>query len=68
MLPVRMGQSKWGRLEICLEGNTFLLWILASYFFRNCWKELSMPLAVIDQVNVLCHAEHSLLVFNDHLG
>jgi hypothetical protein len=35
---------------------------------RNCWKELPMPLAVINHVNVLGHAEHSLLVFTDHHG
>ncbi len=35
---------------------------------RNCWKELPMPLAVIDQVNVLGGAERSLLVFTDCLG
>ena len=30
LLPVCMGQSLWGHLEIRLEGNAFLLWILAS--------------------------------------
>ncbi len=35
---------------------------------RNRWKELPMPLAVIDQVNVLGRAKCSLLVFTDCLG
>jgi hypothetical protein len=35
---------------------------------RNCWKELPMPLAVINRVNVLGHAKHSLLVFTDCHG
>jgi hypothetical protein len=36
--------------------------------FRKCWKELPMPLAVIDRVNVLGCAKHSLVVFTDRLG
>ena len=32
---------------------------------RNCWKELPMPSAVIDRVNVLGRAEHSMLVLTD---
>ncbi len=39
-----------------------------KYIVRNCLKELHMPLAVINQVNVLGHAKHSLLVFTDRLG
>jgi hypothetical protein len=35
---------------------------------RNHWKELPMPLAVIDQVNVLGCAKQSPLVFTDCLG
>ncbi len=35
---------------------------------RNFWKELPMPLAVVDQVNVLGCAEHSLLMLTDCLG
>ena len=35
---------------------------------RNCWKELPMPTAVIDRVNVLGRAERSLLVFTDRQG
>ncbi len=30
LLPIRMGQSLWDHLGICLEGNAFSLWILAS--------------------------------------
>jgi hypothetical protein len=35
---------------------------------RNCWKELPMPLAVIDRVDVLGGAECSMLVFTDCVG
>ncbi len=35
---------------------------------RNRWKELPMPLAVFDRVNVLGCTKRSLLVFTDHLG
>ena len=35
---------------------------------RNCRKELPMPTAVIDHVNVLGRAERSLLVFTDRQG
>jgi hypothetical protein len=35
---------------------------------RNCWKELPMPSAVIDHVNVLGRAKCSLLEFTDRLG
>ncbi len=35
---------------------------------RNCWKELPVPLAVINRVNVLGRTKWSLLVFTDHLG
>jgi hypothetical protein len=34
----------------------------------NCWKELPMPLAVINHVNLLGHAKRSLLVFTDCHG
>jgi hypothetical protein len=37
-------------------------------FVRNFWKELPMPLAVIDRVNMLGHAERSLLELTDCLG
>jgi hypothetical protein len=35
---------------------------------KELLKELPMPLAAIDRVNVLGHAKHSLLVFTDCLG
>ena len=35
---------------------------------RNRWKELPMPSAVIDRVNVLGRTERSLLVFTDRHG
>ena len=35
---------------------------------RNRWKELPMPTAVIDRVNVLGRTERSLLVFTDCQG
>jgi hypothetical protein len=34
----------------------------------NCWKELPMPLAVINRVDLLGHAKCSLLVFTDRHG
>jgi hypothetical protein len=60
---ISMGPS--GNLS---EGQCFLALDTGKLIVRNCWKELPMPLAVIDQVNVLGHAEHSLLVFTDRLG
>ncbi len=35
---------------------------------RNHWKEFPMPSAVINHVNLLGHAERSLLVFTDRHG
>jgi hypothetical protein len=35
---------------------------------RNCWKELPMPLAVINRVILLGHTERSLLVLTDRHG
>ena len=35
---------------------------------RNRWKELPLPTAVIDRVNVLGRTERLLLVFTDHQG
>jgi hypothetical protein len=49
-------------------GQRFLVLDTSKLFFRNCWKELPIPLAVIDWVNVLDHAKRSLLVFTDCLG
>jgi hypothetical protein len=44
-------------------GQRFLALDTGKMIIRNCWKELPMPLAVIDHVNLLGHAERSLLVF-----
>jgi hypothetical protein len=49
-------------------GQCFLSLDTGKLIVRNHWKELPMPLAVIDQVNVIGHAERSLLVFTDRLG
>jgi hypothetical protein len=49
-------------------GQRFLALDTGKLIVRNCWKELPMPLAVIDRVNVLGCVEHSLLVFTDCLG
>jgi hypothetical protein len=44
-----------------LSGGQCLLALdTGKLIVRNCWKELPMPSAVIDQVNVLGHSEHSL--------
>ena len=48
-------------------GQHFLALDTGKLIVRNCWKELPMPSAVIDQVNVLGCAKHSLLVFTDCL-
>ena len=49
-------------------GQCFLVLYTGKLFVRNFWKELPMPLAVIDKVNVFGHAKHFLLVFTDCLG
>ncbi len=49
-------------------GQCFLALDTGKMIVRNCWKELPMPLAVIDRVNVLGHAKYSLLVFTDRHG
>ncbi len=49
-------------------GQRFLALDTSKLIVRNCWKELPIPSAVIDRVNVLDHAECSLLVFTDCLG
>ncbi len=49
-------------------GQRFLALDTGKMIVRNHWKELPMPLAFIDRVNVLGHAERSLLVFTDCLG
>ena len=49
-------------------GQHFLALDIGKLIVRNRWQELPMPLAVIDRVNVLGHAEHSMLVFTDKHG
>ncbi len=49
-------------------GQCFLALDTGKLIVGNCWKELPMPLAVIDQVNVLGRAKRSLLVFMGCLG
>ncbi len=49
-------------------GQCFLALDSSELMVKICWKELPMPLAVIDRVNVLGCAECSLLVFTDCLG
>jgi hypothetical protein len=46
-------------------GQHFLALDTGKMIVRNRWKELPMPLAVFDRVNVLGHAKRSLLVFTD---
>ncbi len=50
------------------RGQRFLALDTGKMIVGNCWKELPMPLAVINHVNVLGHAERSLLVFTDRHG
>jgi hypothetical protein len=50
------------------EGQRFLALDTGKMIVRNCWKELPMPMAVIDHVNLLGHAKRSLLVFTDCHG
>jgi hypothetical protein len=49
-------------------GQRFLALDTGKLIVRNRWKELSMPSAVINRVNMLGCAERSMLVFTDHLG
>ncbi len=49
-------------------GQRFLALDTGKLIVRNCWKELSMPLAVIGRVNMLGRAKCSLLAFTDRLG
>jgi hypothetical protein len=46
-------------------GQCFLALDTGKMIVRNRWKELPMPLAVINRVNLLGHAKCSLLVFTD---
>ena len=49
-------------------GHRFMALDTGKMIVRNRWKELPMPTAVIDRVNVLGRAECSLLVFTDRQG
>jgi hypothetical protein len=49
-------------------GQCFLALDTGKLIVRNCWKELPIPLTVIDHVNVLGRTERSMLVFTDCLG
>jgi hypothetical protein len=49
-------------------GQHFLALDTGKLIVRNCWKELPKLLAVFDWVNMIGHAEYSLLVFTDCLG
>ncbi len=49
-------------------GQRFLALDTGKMIVRNCWKELPMPSAIINRVNLLGHAKHSSLVFTDHHG
>ncbi len=49
-------------------GQHFLALDNGKMIVRNRRKELPMPSAVIDRVNLLGHAKHSLLVFTDYHG
>ena len=46
-------------------GQRFLTLDTGKMIGRNRWKELPMPSAVINRINVLGHAERSILVFTD---
>ena len=50
------------------ERQRFLALDTGKLIVRNCWKELPMPLAFINHVNVLGCTEWSMLVFTDCLG
>jgi hypothetical protein len=49
-------------------GQCFLTLDTDKLIVRNRWKELPMPSAVIDRVNVLGRAERSMLVFTYRHG
>ncbi len=62
-IAISMGPS--GNLS---GGQCFLALDTGKLVVRTCWKELPMPWAVIDCVNVLGCVEWSILVFTDCLG
>jgi hypothetical protein len=49
-------------------GQRFLTLETGKLIVRICWKELPMPLAVINHVNVLGPAKRSMFVFIDRHG
>jgi hypothetical protein len=49
-------------------GRRFFILDTGKLIFTNRWKELPMPLAVIDHVNVLGRTKWLMLVFTDCLG
>ncbi len=54
------GNLSGGQRFLALDTRKMIVW--------NRLKELPMPLAVINHVNLLGHAKHSLLVFTDRHG
>ncbi len=69
ILAARMhGAISMGPSENLSGGQHFLALDTGKMIVRDCWKELPMPLAVIDRVNLLGHAKRSLLVFTDCHG
>jgi hypothetical protein len=54
------GNLSGGQRFLALDTGKMIVW--------NRWKELPMPLAVIDRVNLLGHAECTFLVFTDRHG
>ena len=54
------GNLSGGQRFLALDTGKMIVW--------NCWKELPMPSTVINRVNLLGHAERSLLVFTGHHG
>ncbi len=54
------GNLSGGQCFLALDTRKMIVW--------NCWKELPIPLAIIDHVNMLGHAKRSLLVFTDRHG
>ncbi len=67
-LAARMrGAISMGPSENLSGGQRCLALDTGKLIVRNRWKELPMHLAVINRVNLLGHAERSLLVFTDRL-
>jgi hypothetical protein len=59
------GAISMGPCRIFSGGQHFLALDTGKIIVRNRWKELPMPLAVIDRVNVFGRAERLMLVFTD---